>query len=285
VSKGHLQHAHAPDGYVDGKDVRALRALEPVRSIDSNTCSKIFDFRPSLFKSLTRAERKIFRDRLLLKLTGERRGRLRLPLSFPKEIRELSELTTGQLRHAVYRVCSSYGSHYVIDHRIVRYIQQVLPGVCRLVRPNVDLHAWQSRVAKPLKSEDWPRLGARPAWPSSPTFNEMLEMQRAGLQPISMLRPPVRLGHVTVSEFNDNAGLRARLVAKQVVGIRSDVGLPRIFLDRFRYRRGFLILTVRYNLPAGLVRFLTGQWIRNPHNLWLREKVSFKHYLKNAITI
>jgi len=41
-----------------------------------------------------------------------------------------------------------------------------------------------------------------------------------------------------------------------------------------------LFLTVRYDVPIGLVRLLIGQWIRNPFSLWLRVNCRFKYYLK-----
>jgi len=282
-TKSGLVNDHGPSGYVNGKDIDELRLSEPTFSVDFDTSSKIFDLRPALAASMTPKERNLFQNRLFMKLSGLRRGRLLLPQDFPSEVRALSKLSTGQLRHAVYRVCSAYSPNYVLNYRIVRYINQVYPGLCRTVRPNMVHHVWQSGVAKPLRTEDWPRLATRSAWPSSPTFNEMLEMQRGGLQPLPMMRCRETPGHTSLKEFNENVKLRARIIAKQIIGIRSDVKISSKYLDRFRYGRGFLILTAPFNLPTGLVRELAGQWIRNPHNLWLREKVSLKNFLRTHL--
>jgi hypothetical protein len=108
-------------------------------------------------------------------------------------------------------------------------------------------------------------------------------MARRGFTPEALYPSPNPVKHrITTAQFNSDVELRARLVSYQVIGIRSDIEVPKKFLGHFKYRWGFLILVCQYNLPAQLVRFLTGQWIRNPHNLWLREKYSFKKFLKKT---
>lgn len=74
--------------------------------------------------------------------------------------------------------------------------------------------------------------------------------------------------------------LATLICARHIVGVRSDLEVPPRFLGYFRYRRGFLILTVRYSLPAGLVRWLLSLWAVDPHSLWLEWFGTLKSYLK-----
>jgi hypothetical protein len=246
---------------------------------------KVFDL-PGWISRVLPAEpdRRLLRQRLSVRLNGARRGRLRLPLHFPPEVRSLAELTKSQLRDAISPLPVGGRINYRVSDSVVNYVHQVLPGgVLRTVRENVLVHAWQKKVVKPLPYSSWPRLEMRPAWPSSPTVLELLEMNRRGVtaEPIQQSTYPAfnRIHH---SEFNSNAELRARIIATNVVGIRSDIKVPAKWLGYFRYRLNFLILTGYRKMPVGLVRFLTGQWVRNPHNLWLQDKTSFKFYLKKT---
>jgi len=234
--------------------------------------------------NMTTGDRALLRTRLLNKLTGRRRGRLYLPQHFPREAHALSELTTGQLRNSVYRFKACDSARYTIDDRVRNFVHRVFPdGQIRTVSGNFTAHFRQSRIAKRLPESDWPRLGTRPAWPSSPSLVEVMTMGRSGKvpEPLVKFREPVK-HRISKAEFQRNADLRCRIVATNVVGIRSDVKVPDQWLGYFRYRWNFLILAVPYNLPRGLVRFLIGQWIRCPHNLWLQDKCTFRTFLKST---
>lgn len=230
----------------------------------------------------SRSDRELLSGRIAAKVSGARRGRLYLPLHFPEEVRRLTQLTTGQLRESTGWFNASSGIRYRIKRSVADYIHRVLPGGCvRTVNGNHAAHVRQSKLVKPLRQQDWPRLGTRAAWPSSPTVTELLAMGKRGDTPLPLNRKPERSKRsVSLALYNSNVVLRQRIVSQQVVGIRSDVEVPKKFLGHFRYRAGVLLLTSTA-VPAGLVRFLTGQWIRNPHNLWLREKIGFKTFLKS----
>jgi hypothetical protein len=228
------------------------------------------------------ADRELLSRRILAKVSGARRGRLYLPANFPSEVRRLSKLTTGQLRETVYWFKASTGVRNRTNRSAANYIHQVMPGGCiRTVNGDISVHERQSELVKPLPTSDWPRLGTRSCWPSSPSFAEMMAMGRRGITPLPFEPSHDRASRcVTLACFNSNAELRARIISQQIVGIRSDIEVPKKYLGYFRYRQNFLILTGSYRMPIGLVRFLTGQWIRNPHNLWLRRKLTFKKFLK-----
>jgi len=247
--------------------------------------SKMFHLAGWILRSLTsRSDRALLVRRLTLKLTGARRGRLRLPDHFPEVVRRLSDMTNSQLRDTVHWVKPNDGVNYLLNKQVVNYIHQVMPGgYIRTVNTNPRVHVRQQAAVRPLPASDWPRLETRAAWPSSPTVVELLAMSRRGLTPLPLIKSATPAFHrISTAYFNSNVELRAKVISHQIVGIRSDIEVPRRFLGYFGYRWGFLILTSRYSLPAGLVRFLTGQWIRNPHNLWLREKYSFKRFLKKT---
>jgi hypothetical protein len=79
--------------------------------------------------------------------------------------------------------------------------------------------------------------------------------------------------------MSDDIRLATRVVKANIVGIRSSIEVPEEYLQNFGYRRGFLILTNRYCISAGLTRFLLGQWKKCPFNLWLKENCRLKYYL------
>jgi hypothetical protein len=112
-------------------------------------------------------------------------------------------------------------------------------------------------------------------------------MLRKGIDPFERRiyeNPKGDLGLTQVSrrELRENLGLATRIVSSQIVGIRSSVEVPRKFLKYFRYRQNFLILVGRHALPAGLVRFLLGQWCKAPYSLWLRRAVLLRTFLKKV---
>lgn len=151
-------------------------------------------------------------------------------------------------------------------------------------------HRSQRLEVRPLKSRHWPSNLEGPSWPSFPSITEWMEMLRKGLDPFTRqeLNTPIAdSGYTRVSrgELHENHVLATRIVSNVIVGIRSSVEIPRKFLKYFRYSQNFLILTVRHNLPIGLVRFLLGQWCVAPYSLWLRRAVLLKQYLRKVPTL
>jgi len=154
------------------------------------------------------------------------------------------------------------------------------PGSVRTQCGSVTILKSQISAVKKLSEKAWPTIQGRPAWPSTPTMPEWLEMLRRGVKSSSELF--VERGKTirsTIREFNSNIELAKRVVHRQIVGVRADVGIPSKYLGCFRYRWGFLILTAPY-LPAGLARFLASIWCTNPYSLWLERKVTLKQYLR-----
>jgi len=140
------------------------------------------------------------------------------------------------------------------------------------------VHQDQKSRAIALPKAAWPRSRGRSAWPSSPNFNEILEMSRRGITPAD---PKVYGDVISVpfSEFNNFSELVIRTVSRSVIGIRADVRVPPKWLGHFRYRWNFLILTAP-TLPIGLARFLLSKWLTDPYSLWLERRVSLKSYLR-----
>lgn len=264
---------------------RGKTAFPRTKSFSEAYARRLFDSSGWILQALpSKSDRELLSRRLAYWLTDVRRGRLWLPDHFPEVVRRLSNMTKSQVRASIFWVKPDYGTNYFLEKKLVSFVHQVLPGGhIRTVNTSSRVHAMQSEKVKPLPTSDWPRLETRSAWPSSPTIAELLEMSRRGITslPLRTKCIPAK-DRITLAQFNSLADLRARLINRQIVGIRSDILVPGKFLGYFEYRWGFLILKVRYNLPTGLVRFLTGQWIRNPHNLWLREKYSFKTFLKKT---
>lgn len=140
---------------------------------------------------------------------------------------------------------------------------------------------------KPLKSADWPSDPLGPSWPSFPSIPEWMEMLRKGIDPFARgiySNPEGEAGYTRLSraELSSNVAIASRIVVSNIVGIRSSQEVPRKFLKYFRYRENFLILAVRHNLPAGLVRFLLGRWCVSPYSLWLRRAVLLRSYLRKV---
>jgi len=148
-------------------------------------------------------------------------------------------------------------------------------------------HRSQRLSVKPMKSSDWPRSLLGPSWPSSPSIPEWMEMIRKGLDPFDrseLLQPETDMGYTRVSrcEVSENPYLATRIATNAIVGVRSSVEVPRKFLAYFRYRHNFLVWTVTYNVPIGLVRFLLSQWTKCPSSLWLRRAVPLKTFLRKV---
>jgi hypothetical protein len=166
-----------------------------------------------------------------------------------------------------------------IDYRVKRMIRSTAPEV-RVGLQSRTAHLTATTVAKRLAVEDWPTCMAtgRAAWPSHPTFFEWIEMKKRGISQ----RPheaPAFCRRVSYHEFHKNHELMVRVVSRNIIGIRSDVAIPGDFLQHFRYRWNFLILT-SYAIPYKLVRFLINVWKRDPYSLWLERNGTLKQYLR-----
>jgi len=152
-------------------------------------------------------------------------------------------------------------------------------------------HFNQKSRAKKLRATDWPKDHLGQSWPSSPSITEWIEMVRKGLnpseRPIYDIGSPNAPGFTKVSKraVQVNLALASRIVSNNIVGIRSSVEVPAKYLQYFRYRQNFLILTASWTIPIGLVRFLISQWVQHPYSLWLRRAVAFKTFLKKVPTL
>jgi len=114
-------------------------------------------------------------------------------------------------------------------------------------------------------------------------------MLRRGIDPFARAEldaPRGNLGFTRVSrgELRKNSALATLIVSNVFVGIRSSVEIPAKYRSYFHYRWNFLILTAKYALPIGLVRFLLAQWCINPYSLWLRRACTLKSYLRKVPT-
>lgn len=130
-----------------------------------------------------------------------------------------------------------------------------------------------------LKESEWPSYDGRSLWPSYPTLMESLEMARKGITHVepTIHGPFVR---VSVSQIRDNLVLARQIVRRFIVGLRSDTEIPQQYWGYFRYSRGFCILTGKYSMPAGLVRFLLSRWCVDPTSLWLVRRGTLKQCLR-----
>lgn len=229
------------------------------------------------------ADREIFSKRSVSWLIGARRGRLVFPVHFPREVQALSKLGKSQFRSIVYG-SSLHGVHVALTKSEVNYIQQVWPGgYIRTRNTDIGVLLRQQERTRSLPESQWPRLGTKALWPSSPTFEEMLEMAKRGKTPVAVTKVEsvdTVKHYTTLAHFRNNSELCKRHIGRSVIGLRADISVPRKFLKHFRYRWNMLILSTPYRIPIELARFLSNQWARNLHNLWLVEKCSFKASLK-----
>jgi hypothetical protein len=162
------------------------------------------------------------------------------------------------------------------------YIRNVLPFV-RTGTVDNSIHVRNKQSLSPLKWSEWPSCVStgRRAWPSSPTFNEYLEMVRRGVSPSTQTAGGSKI-RSSRQQVRDSPELAIAIAARQVVGLRSDVEIPGKYHGYFRYRQNFAILTGHYSMPIGLARFLLSQWVLCPSNLWLEERVTLKQYLRRV---
>jgi len=214
-------------------------------------------------------------------------GKLAHPLDVPFDHNRCSrarQVISREQRNAAHD-CFYYNarsSHIMQLDKLTcdRIRGELPPGFIRIKCGSMTVFRSQSRAVKKLPEAAWPTVSGRPAWPSTPTITEWLEMLRRGSKRSSELF--VERGKTvrsTIREFNSNIELAKRVIHRQIIGVRADVSIPSKYLGCFRYRWGFLILTAPY-LPAGLARFLASIWCTDPYSLWLERKVTLKQYLR-----
>lgn len=245
----------------------------------------VFDYSSWFYQVLPdKSDREIVSHRLTNWLTGKRRGKPKFPAHLSPEVHALSNRSKTQVRNAIYSFSYEKDrNRSAPDRRTAAFVHRVMPGG-RVLTSHGDttVRLRQVREVKPLRKLDWPRHEMRPAWPSTPTVTELLEMSRRGLTPLPMRK----VTHtpqwcLSLNQFNSDIRLASQIVSQQVIGIRSWVSVPRKFLKYFRYRWDFLILTTSWSIPSGLVRFLAAQWKTDPFNLWLKDKSYLKTFLRS----
>jgi len=227
------------------------------------------------------------RDTLFRRLRNfaytKRRGSLRLPKYFSAEVRALSDLTKCQVRELMYWVKPSTSLAFPLSKREHQFVIQHSAVPIWNRQSATDSHMAHAVGMTRLGKRDHPSIAGRRLWPSAPSFTEMLEMTRRGiyLSPGRKHLPRVTVEDcLTRRRVSDNIRLASRIVARQIVGLRSSVEIPGQFLPWFRYRNGFSILSIRSLIPAGLVRFLLARWKIRHTDLWLVDHCSLKYYLR-----
>jgi hypothetical protein len=256
------------------------------RYLGTDITRNLFELSSWIKKSMTsQADLDTVKVRIANFVIGTRRGRLRLPQHLPPQVLALTKMTKSQLRRVIYQVKPDDADGLSLGKAQSTFVRGIFPhGQVRTVYGCAAVHEWQSRESRTLPETDWPRLGTRSAWPSTPTVTELVAMGRRGLTPLPMRKEGYSLKQkVSLAQFNSDAELCSHIVRRNIVGIRSDIKVPEDYLGHFSYRWGFLILTARQGkLPTGLARFLAGQWLKCPSNLWLQDKVSLKRFLREV---
>jgi hypothetical protein len=280
-----------------GDSIRRMEAPKPFAAMKAGSTkkalgrlqgAKIFEISASLSRALPDPEHRIVLHRRLRSYAfTHRRGRLRLPQYFPAEVRDLVNLTKRQVREMLYWVKPGTALMRPLGKREQEFVEQHSAVPIWSRQSGADCHMAHSVGLYRLSKSDSPSCG-RGLWPSAPSFTEMLEMSRRGIPvtPGLHYRPVYTVKHcLNRQALSNDIRLASRIVAKQVVGIRSSVEIPEVFLPWFRYREGWCILSVRHNLPSGLVRFLLGQWKRRHVNLWLMDHCSLKIFLRKHTAV
>jgi len=212
---------------------------------------------------------------------SKRRGKLRLPQQFIAKLRALTKLSKTQVRQCIYWLKAGTCTNYPLDKRQLDFVKQHSAVPIWNRNSKLDFHMANSVGLNRLSKRDAPRC-TRALWPSAPTFSEMQEMIRRDVLRLPNHKDPsyTATNCLTRKSVSDDIRLATKIVAKNIIGIRSSFEIPEEFLPWFRYRHGFSILSVRHKIPAGLVRFLLAHWVRGPNNLWLLEHCNFKKFLR-----
>jgi len=226
-----------------------------------------------------RADRELLSRRIGSYLSGKRRGKLHFPHRLPESVQALTYLSKRELRLAAYWVNPDMSCRWTTDSSTSAFMHRVAPGMIWTRTGDSPIPTFQA-VVKRLPGKAAPRV-TRKAWPSAPDLFEILEQSRQGKVSLIQDRIPLTVDNcLTRKAVANDIRLASKIVRRQIVGIRIHMEVPRKFLGYFRRRHGFLILSCRHNLPAGLVRFLIACWIRTPTSLWLVEYCPFRLYLR-----
>jgi hypothetical protein len=128
-----------------------------------------------------------------------------------------------------------------------------------------------------LSKTNWPAAKI----PSYPTFFEFGVALASGVSPETDAFDPSGTYRIDRREFwSKRPGRRTRVAHHMIYGIRAIHGVPGKFRRYFGYRWGFLILTGRP--PPPLADWLLKVWRTRPRSLWLRRRLSFRNFLKQA---
>lgn len=244
----------------------------------------IFEMNCRLSRCLTvPADRQRLFRTLRIFVTSKRRGRLRLPKHFPTEVRDLENLSKAQIRETMYWLKANTSTAFPLNQRDYRNVTQHSAVPIWNRNSQRDFHMANTVGLRRLGKRDAPRI-SRALWPSAPSFSEMVEGTRRQVYNFySGTKYGMRYtatNCITRQALSDDIRLASGIVANNIIGIRSSVRLPEEFLPWFRHRHGFSILSTRYKIPSGLVRFLLAQWKVCPTNLWLVEHCPLKIFLR-----
>jgi hypothetical protein len=243
----------------------------------------IFEVSSFLRRSLTDpGDSETLYRRLRNFVNSKRRGSLRLPSHFPAKVRALSKLSKTHIRQYLSWARPETGLVLPLSKRQYEFVKHHSDVTIWNRWSDADHHTANVVGLPRLRKTDAPAVGRR-LWPSAPSFTEMLGMIRSGV--------PLTSGHkyrpsytvkccITRKDLSDSIRLATKIVAKNIIGIRSSIEIPEKFTPWFRHRFGFSILSVRHNIPSGLVRFLLAQWKVRPSNLWLLDHCSLKIFLR-----
>lgn len=248
---------------------------------DSVPPSRIFSPKwPFRYRCDSEGERKFLVGRIQSFVYNRRRGRFHLPSRFKELETEISNMSKRDIRNRLLPVSGNDVIDCEFNQSTIEWSGKIMPKTFwRPPRQSLDAMARRVDTHR-LSRRDWPR-NPKPLWPSFPSISEMVAMSRCGETASGLWRPRISIpDRVTMRDSQQSCKIATRMIRQNFVGIRSTVSVPRQFLPWFRLRHGFLILTVRYDLPIKLVRFLTAQWIKLPFNLWLKVPCRYKHYLQ-----
>lgn len=241
----------------------------------------LFKLSTRAVQSLTGKQRALLSLKIGQYLSRKRRGRLNLPDGFPPSVAKLADMTRGQVSEWAYYYNGSMSARGLVTPVTSGYLHRVAPGKI-WTRTTASVCEGQSEVVKRLPRKHEPRISGT-VWPSTPDIFEILEMSRRGIVSPAQDKAPITVKDcINRRAVSDDIRLATALVRQQIVGVRRSIEVPRKFLGHFRTCHDFLILTGRYSIPAGLVRFLIAQWVVTPTSLWLVSNCSFKCYLKRT---
>lgn len=241
----------------------------------------IFGLSHTLRNIIPERDRLFVYGRIRSYLFNRRRGNLKLPTRFGHVLQLFVGLSKTQIRDMAFEVSPHNCHRFSLSRREMDYCKQqsavTIWNPPRKVSWGEALEVERYR----LPITKWPRI-AGDSWPSTPTFGEMLVKTRSGKSCTGFSKPDTIENGIRRSDMND-IRIATWVVSNNIIGVRAHPNqIPRKFLPWFRYCRGILFLTVRYSIPAGLVRKLLAVWKTNPKSLWLLDNCCLKYYLRST---